>query len=152
MYSQYTSGVCVLVLDTKCTTNPQSSSRGRPAVEKRSEWQIHFRSSTCTYVYTCARVCAYVRTCVLNFQAASRVRPLACACVRSHPSTCVGSRALAGCCVYASATKDASIARTHLECRHVFLFKDFQDVLHILYICFFITVLFVAQSTQLQQP
>ena len=44
----------------------------------------------------------------------------------SRPSACVGSRALAGCCVYASAAKDASIARTHLERRRVFCSRTFR--------------------------
>ena len=47
---------------------------------------------------TCIRI-AHAST--LNFQAASRTRTLACAYVRSRESSWVGSRALAGCCVYA---------------------------------------------------
>ena len=39
---------------------------------------------------------------------------------------CVGSRALAGCCVYTSAAKDASITQTHLECRRVFCSRTFR--------------------------
>ena len=52
-----------------------------------------------------------------------------CTYVRSRESTCVGSRALVGCCVYVSAARDASIARTHLERRRVFCSRTFQDVL-----------------------
>ena len=81
--------------------------RARADDHNRSCTGVHARTSTRITAYTlfnthhadvctCARI--YVR---VEFQAA---RPLACASVR------VCLRALAGCCVYASAAKDASIA------------------------------------------
>ena len=132
MCSQYTSGVCVLVLDTKCATNPQSSSRGRPAVEKGSEWQIRFRWSACTYMYTyCVRV--RVPYALVEFSSGitrtpARARLHARTCVRVSPLAWVhvGLRALAGCCVYASTAKDVSITRTHLDCRRVFCSRTFR--------------------------
>ena len=79
------------------------------------------------FVRARARTCIRIaHACALNFQAASRARTLACAYVRSRESSCVGSHALAGCCVYASAAKDASIARTHLERRRVFCSRTFR--------------------------
>ena len=97
--------------------NSQSSSRGRPAVEKRSEC---FRSSAC------ARVHVYV---MRVRQAATRARPLAlaracvrtCAYVRLRESACVGAS-----CRTPSAARDASIARKHLERRRVFCSRTFR--------------------------
>ena len=80
--------------------------------------RVHVRVYMYMHIYVraheCVRVRAYVHTCVLNFQAAS------------HTCPCVGSRALAGCCVYASDAKDASIAGTHLERRRVFCSRTFR--------------------------
>ena len=95
--------------------NSQSSSRGRPAVEKRSEC---FRSSAC------ARVHVYV---MRVRQAATRARQLARACVRTcayvrlRESACVGAS-----CRTPSAARDASIARKHLERRRVFCSRTFR--------------------------
>ena len=74
-----------------------------------------------------ARTCirnARTRTRALNFQAVSRARLRAY--VRSRESACVGLRALAGCCVYVSAARDASIVRTHLQRRRVFCSRTFR--------------------------
>ena len=78
------------------------------------------RVCVCMYIhiYVRARECVRVHTCVLNFQAASHMCPLARACV--------GLRALAGCCVYACDAKDTSIAGTHLERRRVFCSRTFR--------------------------
>ena len=112
--------VCVRV---RASANVCVRLRARADDRNRSCTGVHARTSTriprtlflTRTMLTCARI--YVR---VEFQAASRTRPLACACVR------VCLRALAGCCVYASAAKDASIARTHLERRRAFCSRNFR--------------------------